>query len=349
MNDYRYAYLRPAHYARGWHIVLLSQELSIGEVKALHYFDHEFVIYRGESGKVAILDAHCPHLGAHLAAGGGRLSGDNITCPFHGWTFDGDGRCVDIPYADAIPDRALHALGAWPVLEKNGFIALWHDPDRNPPEDYLPDITEWGPGDTGWGDWVFHRSRIRAQPCDVIENIVDIAHFPNVHGGRVQSFENRFGERSVTQESRVKRATDAVMLIPPGLPFDLAKLRDQAVEDDSDGWGDATYHGPSIMYYYTEVKGREFSFRSWWVNYHTPINDEELDLCSAVIVASLDERPLPQEFITLYPQTAHAAFGQDVEIWKSKVYRDNPILCDGDGPINKLRRWYEQFYLPLAR
>ena len=64
-------------------------------------------------------------------------------------------------------------------------------------------------------------------------------------------------------------------------------------------------------------------------------------------MASLDERPLPEEFLQMYPVTAHAAFGQDVEIWKDKVYREDPILCDGDGPVNKLRKWYEQYYLPL--
>ena len=42
-------------------------------------------------------------------------------------------------------------------------------------------------------------------------------------------------------------------------------------------------------------------------------------------------------------------FGQDVEIWKDKVYREDPVLCDGDGPINKLRRWCEQFYLPCIK
>ena len=136
------------------------------------------------------------------------------------------------------------------------------------------------------------------------------------------------------------------MIVPPGVPFDLEGMHKEQAGQAADAWGDATYHGPSIMYYYTESRGAEFSYRAWWVNCHTPVNQEELDLCSAVIVSSLDERPLPQEFAQLYPQTAHIAFGQDVEIWKDKVYRADPILCDGDGPINKLRRWYEQFYLP---
>ncbi len=343
----KYAFLQAGHYARGWHIVLFSQELAVGEVKSLHYFNHDFVIYRGASGQVAILDAHCPHLGANLASAGGRLQGDNIACPFHGWTFNPQGECVAIPYANSIPEKAVHALRGWPVLEKNGFIAVWYDPEQNPPEGYLPDIPQWGGDAQGWGDWTFQRSRIRAKACDVIENIVDIAHFPHVHGGRVQSFENRFGARSVTQLSRVQRDNSASMVVPPGLPFDLKQLASEAASQDADAWGDATYHGPSIMYYYTESRSEQLSYQSWWVNYHIPVNDDELDLCSAVIVSSLDERPLPEAFVQLYPQTAHAAFGQDVEIWKDKVYRENPILCDGDGPVNKLRRWYEQFFLPL--
>lgn len=342
MTDATYAFLQPGHYARGWHILLFSQELAVGDVKPLRYFDHDFVIYRGESGRAAVLDAHCPHLGAHLASDGGRLVGDTLACPFHGWTFDCQGTCVDIPYASKIPERAVNALRGWPVLEKNGFIALWYDPENGPTEDYLPDIAEWG--DEGWGDWQFQRSRIRAKPCDVIENIVDVAHFPHVHGGEVQSFENRFGKRTVTQISRVKQTAAAQLIIPPGLPFDREQWREQAISDDADAWGDATYHGPSIMYYYTESRSERLSYRSWWVNYHTPVNDEELDLCSAVIVASLDNRPLPQEFVELYPKSAHAAFGQDVAIWQDKIYRADPILCDGDGPIHKLRKWYDRFY-----
>jgi 3-ketosteroid 9alpha-monooxygenase subunit A len=343
MSEQKYAYLKPGHYARGWHIVLFSQELQVGEVKQLHYFDRDLVAYRGESGQVAILDAHCPHLGANLGSGEGRVLGDNIACPFHGWTFNPQGQCVDIPYAKSIPDKAVNALKGWPVLEKSGYIALWYDIAGEEPENYLPDIPEWGP--QGWGDWIFYRSRIRAKPCDIIENVVDIAHFPHVHGGFVQSWENRFEERSVTQLSTVKRDPNAKMIIPPGVEFDLEDARSEAGVE-ADAWGDATYHGPSIMYYYTESTSPEVSFRSWWVNCHIPVNAHEVDLCSAVMISSLNDEPLAPEFAQLYPQMAHTAFGQDVEIWKDKVYREDPILCDGDGPINKLRRWYEQFYLP---
>ena len=42
------------------------------------------------------------------------------------------------------------------------------------------------------------------------------------------------------------------------------------------------------------------------------------------------------------------SFIQDVEIWDNKVRVGNPVLCDGDGPIHMLRKWYSQFYLNLA-
>ncbi|WP_116365219.1 Rieske 2Fe-2S domain-containing protein [Parahaliea mediterranea] len=340
----KYAYLEAGRYARGWHIVLFSRELEPGEVKRFHYFDREFVIWRGESGEAFVVDAYCPHLGAHLASDGGRIRGNAIACPFHGWVFEGSGECIEIPYAKQIPPRARQALKGWPVLERNGFIAIWYCPEDSEPVDYLPAIDDWGPGK--WGDWQFQRSRIRAQPCDVIENIVDIAHFPHVHGGNVHAFENRFGDFTVTQISRVKRDPQAGMITPPGLPFDLVDARNQGAGMEADAWGDATYHGPSIMYYYTESRSPDISFKSWWVNYHTPVNDSEVDLCSAVIMSSLTDAALPEEFTQLYPAVAHAAFGQDVLIWQDKVYREDPILCDGDGPINKLRRWYERFYLP---
>jgi len=49
-----------------------------------------------------------------------------------------------------------------------------------------------------------------------------------------------------------------------------------------------------------------------------------------------------------YVQQAQAAFYEDVSIWHSKTRVDNPLLCDGDGPVYQLRRWYEQFYTDVA-
>src|SRR5687768_7816549 len=84
----------------GWFAVGLSSELAAGEVKTLRYFGTEFVMWRGlEDNAVHAVDPFCPHLGAHLGVGG-EVKGNDLRCPFHHWSFDGEGRVTDIPYTD---------------------------------------------------------------------------------------------------------------------------------------------------------------------------------------------------------------------------------------------------------
>jgi 3-ketosteroid 9alpha-monooxygenase subunit A len=100
------------------------------------------------------------------------------------------------------------------------------------------------------------------------------------------------------------------------------------------------------MHFYTEHPQARFPYKSWWLNCYTPIDDEQVELASAVIVAPYGSNTLPGDFLDIYPQMAHAAFWQDVAIWQTKIYRSKPLLCAGDGAIARLRKWYEQFYLP---
>ncbi|HXK25999.1 MAG TPA: Rieske (2Fe-2S) protein, partial [Myxococcota bacterium] len=80
----------------GWYGLCLASELAPGEVKPLRYFGRELVAFRGRDGPARVFDAHCPHLGAHLGVGG-KVEGDGIRCPFHGWRFDGSGCLVEVP------------------------------------------------------------------------------------------------------------------------------------------------------------------------------------------------------------------------------------------------------------
>jgi 3-ketosteroid 9alpha-monooxygenase subunit A len=49
-----------------------------------------------------------------------------------------------------------------------------------------------------------------------------------------------------------------------------------------------------------------------------------------------------------YTQKNLVSFHQDVAIWNNKCIIDNPLLCDGDGPINLVRKWYSQFMTDVA-
>src|SRR5262245_16268002 len=86
----------------GWYGVLRSRELERGAARPLSVLGRELVAFRDAAGRVRVLDAYCPHYGAHLGHGG-RVHGDTITCPFHGWRFDGDGACVHAPCVETPP------------------------------------------------------------------------------------------------------------------------------------------------------------------------------------------------------------------------------------------------------
>lgn len=121
-----------------------------------------------------MLDAYCPHLGAHLGHGG-TVVGSDIACPFHGWRFGTDGTCSSMPYGKRIPKNA-HAR-SWSLLEQNGVILAWHDPAGAEPDWQMKCFD-----DRNWTPDVTRRWRIAGHTQEVTENTVDLAHFRFIHG-----------------------------------------------------------------------------------------------------------------------------------------------------------------------
>src|SRR5579864_2381748 len=83
----------------GWFMIGWSAEFPTGEARPLEYFGEELVAYRDGHGELHVLNAHCPHLGAHIGHGG-RVRGDCVECPYHGWVWGPDGANRSIPYED---------------------------------------------------------------------------------------------------------------------------------------------------------------------------------------------------------------------------------------------------------
>ena len=172
----RYPYPVP----NGWFIVAEASELSPGEVRALRYFDRDLVLYRGANGTPHVVDAHCPHLGAHLAVGG-RVEDDCLRCPFHGWKFDGaSGACVEIPYGDVtrIPPKAKARV--YPTIERNHMIWAWYHAQGGEPFYEVPEVAEFD--DDEWTPILVQDFEVRVSAQDMAENNVDFSHFRYVHG-----------------------------------------------------------------------------------------------------------------------------------------------------------------------
>ncbi|MFJ1253923.1 Rieske 2Fe-2S domain-containing protein [Cupriavidus sp. CuC1] len=105
-----------------WQPVALVDEFA-GErpVRAVRLMGQNFVVFRDEQGRYAMLDRDCPHRGADLSFG--RLEDGGLRCPFHGWLFDASGTCLQTP-AEPAGSKLCQRIKqkAYPVVERSGML-----------------------------------------------------------------------------------------------------------------------------------------------------------------------------------------------------------------------------------
>lgn len=312
----------------GWFHVAYSDELNAGESKPIHYFGHDMVLFRTESGKAVVTDAYCPHMGAHLGYGirdhagqGGQIVGESIVCPFHGWRFSSEGVCEEVPYAKNIPPKIANcqSLKAWPATEVNQVIYVWYHPEGIEPMFDVNTVAELN-GDDNWGPLVKHRWLVKTHIQEIAENGADPAHFKYVHG--TATFPNT--ELSFEGHKR----------------FGVFRAKLDTPRGQVNGCIDSVSNGPGQGFIrYTGI------CETVQLGHVTPIDAEHCEVNFAFSQQKVNGE-VPQGGV-------HAAIvadickqlNEDKPIWEHKIYRPLPVLCDGDGPINKFRKWMAQFYV----
>jgi nitrite reductase/ring-hydroxylating ferredoxin subunit len=318
-------------YPSGWFRLLSCDELAPGALQPLRAFGRELVVFRGRDGVVGVLDAFCPHLGAHLGVEG-RVNENTVECPFHGWRFDAAGRCHSIPGTDRIPRGA--SANAWSVREHAGQVMVWFHPDARPPEWELPEIPEFGSA-----DWTaFHpgkRWTIRTHVQELAENGMDLAHFPYLHSQ--QTLEARTTSLELEGPLLVHRTYQVYNL------FGVAKL----AVDEVVGPLDVNLFGLGCFVNRATVRARiEMSYT--FTFYPTPIDDQHVRFASFLAMRKSLPAPLTRLLIWKAIREGARTIDQDVPIWERKRYQAVPRLSDVDGPIMRFRRWARQFYEQTA-
>src|ERR1700723_2368743 len=122
-----------------WLPAAMSSELKAnGAPMRLMLIGEQLIAFRDSSGRIGVMDHKCPHRCASLFLG--RNEENGIRCVYHGWKFDVDGQCVDMPSVPARLDfkDKVHAK-AYKASERNGLIWVYMGEDQaNPPP--LPNI-----------------------------------------------------------------------------------------------------------------------------------------------------------------------------------------------------------------
>lgn len=315
----------------GWFVIAFSDELKPGAILPRKFMGQDLIVYRTESGEAVVSDAFCPHMGAHLAHGG-RIEGEDIVCPFHGFAFNPEGQCTRTGYGTPPPRKAR--LRVWHVREQNDIILVWHHASFAPPAWEVPVFD-----DIGYSSLAHHEWQIEANPYDTAENSVDIGHFVSVHG-----------------------YSDVEMLTPfvtegPFLTVSYAIRRPAAIfgrrgrmraEFTIIKWG--------LGFSLVEVFVPEQGIRSRHYVFPTAMDEGMLSVKIAIRTKGMESpenihpllRYVPKRLIREAVLRASMVgykndVSQDFEIWKNKTSLPRPALAEGDGPVYAFRRWAEQF------
>ena len=117
-----------------WQPVHVARNLKPGMMLPILVMGEQFTLYRGEAGAAHVVGFRCAHRNTQLSPGWVR--GDAVQCFYHGWTFDGDGRCVARP-GELDPGPCAHVrIPAYPTREHLGVIYAYFgegEPPAFPP------------------------------------------------------------------------------------------------------------------------------------------------------------------------------------------------------------------------
>jgi nitrite reductase/ring-hydroxylating ferredoxin subunit len=307
-------------YPNGWFAVGFSEEVPPGRVLRRRFMGEDVVIYRTRAGAVRVVEPYCPHLGAHLGYGG-KIEGEEIVCPFHGFRFDTDGICVANSYGTR-PPRAR--LSQRTLRELDGAILVWRDADGGPPSWELPAL----PGN-GFPPPVRRTYTIVDHPQEVMENAVDIGHILPVHGyqnPRIRTPMGVDGQR-LTIGTVAERVFPVIGKVEMLLDFEIVGLG----------------------YIWVSAKIPRFRGEALFQAWPTPIDPCRIDLRFAMRLRLRGGRaPTAQALSRLLTVSLAGTFWRDLTkdfpIWENKQFVEHPRLAKGDGPIIQFRRWARQFY-----
>ena len=164
---------------RYWHPVAAAVELTAeAPIKRVRIMGEDLVLFRDKSGGYGLVGEHCPHRAASLAFG--RVEEEGIRCPYHGWKFARDGRCLETPAEPAAsPLKQETPAKAYPVRRLGGLLFAYMGPLPAPA---LPhwDVLAWSHGKR----WILKFPVLECNWLQAAENAVDSSHVYWLHGAK---------------------------------------------------------------------------------------------------------------------------------------------------------------------
>ena len=304
-------------FPNGWFAVAFSSELKPGAVRIVRFMDGERVLYRTHSGTACMIEPYCPHLGAHFGHGG-KVDGEHLVCPFHGFRYGVDGYCANRGPQSG-PGRI--STNHWHIREINGVLQAWHDSEGRSPAWQLPQL------DLGSYSAPRHTSlEVRGHIQNFTENTIDRAHYSPIH------------------------ALTDFALAPP--LFDGHRME----VDLAARWRKLPFrmhldiHGLGHTFLTSELPDLGVKIVSLVMPTPTSAHTWILRHVQRLRIPAIAKLPAPLRAVLYAPLTWYidhwlkSQLTLDTQIWNYRRYPEHPRLTQEDGPIMGYRRWAAQFY-----
>ncbi|AKF06284.1 aromatic ring-hydroxylating oxygenase subunit alpha [Sandaracinus amylolyticus] len=189
-----------------WYVAARSDEVTTKKPHGSVILEEPLVLFRTSKGRVVALEDRCAHRNAKLSEG--DVFDDRLGCPYHGWTYDCEGRLVNVPSEGP---RSLPVLECsvprFHVLERYGLVWVWMGhgaPDGAP--FVIPHFDAEGRSDEeGWGGY-WMTTDFANGVTNLVENFMDVPHTVFVHKGWFRRTANK------KIKTQVERTKDSVLV-----------------------------------------------------------------------------------------------------------------------------------------
>ena len=245
-----------------WIPALMSSELPErdGAPVRVRLLGENLIAFRVTSGKIGLIQNHCPHRGASLFFG--RNEEEGLRCVYHGWKYSCEGHCVDMPNE---PEESnfkskIHAT-AYPCVERNDIIWTYMGPRQTPPP--LPDIE---PNMLPQGEYQVQKVLRECNWFQGLEGDIDTSHLGFLHLGAVKPEQTKpgtFDYYNVTDRAPKYAVVDT--------EFGTSYGAYRPAEADTYYWRIAHFLFPFFTMIPTGILGMQVLVRAW-----VPVDDNHI-------------------------------------------------------------------------
>jgi len=300
-------------FLNSWQAVCMIDEIKLNKILSKNIMGEDIVIWKDDNNKISVMQAHCPHLGAHLASGG-DIFDNNIRCAFHHHCFDSKGQCTN---------KKKEKIFTYPLNIQGGIVFAWFHAEKKEPTWTLPNLFI----DENNREWTtshaqLNGTRVPSHPMTFIENGADINH-----GIKLHNLCHKDTEFNIKDEE-----------------ISLKYIR----EKEEKGHIKLTAYGPFILSYDFEFTYRLKGYSRMlmllqlmpdgsFIAHRIKMKQKDIDTWYMRMfyfgVSIVTEFKLFKAFIT-----------EDQLIMINRKYVDKPNYDKEDMFIPKFRKWYKQFY-----